>query len=1303
MSDVKIAIDRGGTFTDFLAIIPGQEDHVFKLLSVDPANYEDANIEGIRRILEHVQGKTIPRGKPLDTSIVSSIRLGTTVATNALLERKGAKCAFVTTKGFKDLLRIGDQSRPDLFALKIVKPGVLYEEVVEIDERVTMPAYTEDPQLNDCRELLDGKRFVEGTTKEVFEILKPIDLDAAKRELQRLRSKGFKSVAICLIHGYNFQEHEKKLKNLAIELGFEFITTSHEIIPMIKAVPRAQSAVLDAYLTPVVKEYIHGLLKGFKPGFEKHTRIEFMQSDGGMCTAEHFTGLKALLSGPAGGVVGEAETCYDAEYGVPIIGFDMGGTSTDVSRYAGQYEHVFETSTAGINITVPQLDINTVAAGGGSILFYKNGIFVVGPESAGSHPGPACYRKGGPLTVTDANLVTGRIVPEQFPRIFGPDANEPLDVEISKKKFEELTALINRDNPGSPKTVEEVALGFLTVANYNMAKLIRTLTESKGYDITRHNLASFGGAGGQHAAPMAEILKIKRVVIHKYSSILSAYGIALADTVVEKQIPCSAVYKEDAVAELMEKCEILKEEAKQKLLSQGLRESDTRFDVFFNMGYHGSETKLMISQVAEKDFFTSFRESHLRQFTFVDDERDVIVHDLRVRGTGALSKVVERSPYKDLETVAQQPVKSGVEVSQQEIAFDEGKMMSKVYFMKDLSMGDIIAGPAMILDETQTILVTPGARAINLPRHIIIDVDNEKTQEEISLDHVDPILLSVFSNRFMFIAEDMGRTLQKISVSANIKERMDFSCALFDEDGNLTANAPHVPVHLGSMSFSIKYAIEYWKDNIHEGDVLATNHPVAGGTHLPDITIISPVFIEGKIRFFTASRAHHAEIGGLTPGSGSTMATSLAEEGAQFEAWKIVSKGQFDYKGLHKYFMEVPAEAPGCSPTRKLEDNVSDLKAQIAANQRGVNLLVDLFKEYGVETVLFYMRNVKKTAEMAVRAALRKLAQTHRGKLPLRAEEVLDTGSKIVVTIDINEEDGSAVYDFTGTTEQVYSPQNSPIAVTHACVIYGLRCIINSDIPLNEGCLVPIEIIVPEGTLLNPSKEAAVSSGNGSGSQILTETIFKAYQVVGSGPGSMNALHFGVGGLKNGQLVKGFGMVETIGAGSGATEGADGFSGTQCHMTNTKITDPEVLEKRYPCILWDWSIRKGTGGEGKWKGGDGLQRIIQFTTKVEASISSFRRATSPYGMAGGCCGARGINKIGKEMKDGSVQWFGIGAFADIVLQKGMYIAILTPGGGGYGDPKEREKVVMRTGHDLPRAPLAGGTLSNIVEAANTSQ
>lgn len=824
---IQIAIDRGGTFTDCVGRLEGQPDVIIKLLSEDPANYSDAPLEGIRRIMSHYLGREIPRGEALDTAQIDSIRMGTTVATNALLERKGEKIAMVVTKGFGDCLVIGNQSRPKIFDLAIRKPEVLYERVVEVEERVTLEDYAEDParqvtkvEVRAGTEETGKSDIVMGLSGEAVRILRRPDREGIRKQLQDVFDSGIRSIAVCLMHGYTFPDHEKMVGGVAREIGFQHISLSHELMPMIKLVSRATSVCADAYLTPAIKKYIEGFQKGFEGGLgtkgvketgrgHRGARCEFMQSDGGLVDVDKFTGLKAILSGPAGGVVGYAITSYDENTKIPVIGFDMGGTSTDVSRYGeGRYDHTFETTTAGVTIQSPQLDINTVAAGGGSRLFFKNGLFVVGPESAGAHPGPACYRKGGPATVTDANLVLGRLLPEFFPKIFGKNENEGLDVEASKKVLQEIADQI-RTETGKDMSVDEVAYGFLTVANETMTRPIRSITEAKGHDSSKHRLASFGGAGGQHAVAIAESLGIKQTLIHRYSSVLSAYGMALADVVDERQEPDSKVWNAQGsvVEELKTKMESLKAKSRQALRDQGFEDDQIVFEEYLNMRYRGTESALMIIKPDQEefgnewDFGQAFVKHHRYEFGFTLDDRDIIVDDVRVRGIGKSFRYEEKSVDEQLKTLVRKDVSAEKAHSVANVYFEGGRLDTPVYKLGDLDVGTEIKGPAMLADGTQTIVVTPHCVALVLETHVVIDIrrdgEKDKSDGEAGEREVDPILLSIFGHRFMAIAEQMGRALQKTSVSTNVKERLDFSCAIFDATGGLVANAPHLPVHLG--------------------------------------------------------------------------------------------------------------------------------------------------------------------------------------------------------------------------------------------------------------------------------------------------------------------------------------------------------------------------------------------------------------------------------------------------------------------------------------------------------------------------
>jgi 5-oxoprolinase (ATP-hydrolysing) len=1048
---------RGGTFTDCIGN-PGtgkmEDDKVIKLLSEDPNNYDDAPLEGIRRLLSHFLGKEIPRGEPLDTSRIESIRMGTTVATNALLERKGEDCALVVTKGFKDCLKIGNQSRPNIFALNIQRPDVLYKTVVEIDERVTLEDYAEDPERNSTKapslsdEEVKIADLVQGLSGETVRVLKRPDESKIRAQLKEIHESGIKSLAVCLMHSYTFPEHETLVGKIAEELGFHHISLSSKLMPMIKLVPRATSASADAYLTPAIRKYIDSFSRGFEGGLgsrkikeeggDRGARCEFMQSDGGLVDVEGFSGLRAILSGPAGGVVGYALTSYDPETKIPVIGFDMGGTSTDVSRYgSGRYDHVFETTTAGVTIQSPQLDINTVAAGGGSRLFWKNGLFVVGPESAGAHPGPACYRKGGPLTITDANLFLGRLLPDFFPKIFGENEDQGLDEKASEKLFKELAETINADikqESGKNMDLDEVAFGFLKIANETMTRPIRSLTEARGHDTSKHRLATFGGAGGQHAVAIAEALGIRTILVHRYSSILSAYGMALADVVDERQEPESKAWSDDdgdTRKYLQNKMEELKKKATLTLKGQGFEDDSIQFEEYLNMRYRGTESALMIVKPTKEDgkyfdgdewaFGKSFVKNHDQEFGFTLPDRDIIVDDVRVRGIGKSFEGLDKTVDQQLKEIKLKDLsKDEKQYSTSKVYFEGGRKDTPIYKLEDLDVGDRVKGPAIIADGTQTIVVTPSAFATIIHTHVIINIgDADETGKKTDTEHVDPIMLSIFAHRFMAIAEQMGHALQKTSVSTNVKERLDYSCALFDAEGGLVANAPHLPVHLGSMSTCVQKQASIWKGKLKKGDVLVSNHPMYGGTHLPDITVVTPAFSGDKIVFYVAARAHHADIGGILPGSMPPHSKELFQEGAAIKSEKLVSEGEFNEKRITELLHTEPAQYPGCSGTRCLADNLNDLKAQVAANQKGINLIKTLIDDYGEDVVQFYMRAIQDNAEQSVKKLLKDVSKKFEGQ-DLRAVDYMDDGSPIQLRIEIDAEKGEAVFDFEGTGDEVY-------------------------------------------------------------------------------------------------------------------------------------------------------------------------------------------------------------------------------------------------------------------------------------------
>lgn len=1276
---IKVSIDRGGTFTDVHAIVPGKPDIVLKLLSVDPANYQDAPTEGIRRVLE-ATGKPSPRGEPLSLDHIDVLRMGTTVATNALLERKGTKSALLTTRGFRDLLRIGNQARPNIFDLSARRPDVLFEAVVEVNERI-IPSHQRS-----SKDFLSSFRSITGVTGEKFHVLRELDIPAVKADLQSLKDQGYQSIAVALLNSFACPEHELKIGEIAQSLGLS-VALSSLLQPMIKVVPRGMSATADAYLTPVIKSYIDSISANFKGGLagSHGCRVEFMQSDGGLVDFRKFSGLKAILSGPAAGVVGYAATSWDPESRVPIIGFDMGGTSTDVSRFDGHLEHTFSSSISGVSIQAPQLDIKTVAAGGGSILSWQNGLFMVGPESASAHPGPACYRKGGPLTVTDANLLLGRLLPEYFPKIFGPTEDLPLDRDVTRQQFEKLTEQINHAQKRAKKfTPEEVALGFLQVADESMTRPIRNLTEGRGFETSSHHLACFGGAGGQHACNVAASLGISRIIIHKYSSILSAYGLALSEVVHEAQEPMAVEYANSQEL-IAEKFQTLTARTTKELVEQGFTDDQVRHELFLNMRYDGSDTSLMIRNTQGGDFAAVFVQRHKREFNFTFD-RPILVDDIRVRAIASSKTLVQDSPLQQLKKV--KSCLAGEPEQRSKVFFDsvKGYVETPVYLLNDLGPGVKLQGPAIIIDKTQTIVVVPNAVASVLETCVIIDLVS-KPRENLTEEHVDPIRLTIFGHRFMSVAEQMGRTLQKTAVSTNIKERLDFSCALFSPDGGLVANAPHVPVHLGSMQFAVRFQHQKWLGNLKDGDVLVANHPMSGGTHLPDVTVITPVFAQGtdEIIFYVASRGHHADIGGILPGSMPPNSTELWQEGTAIESEKVVENGVFNEARMRELFLDFPALHPGCSGSRNLSDNISDLKAQIAANARGITLIQGLIDEYSLKIVQRYMLAIQETADLAVRNLLKTLYKSHGGR-PLEALDFMDDGTPIKLKITIAE-DGSSVFDFAGTGPEVNGNINAPEAITHSAIIYSLRCMIAADIPLNQGCLASIQVKIPKPSVLSPSRSAAVVGGNVTTSQRVTDVVLKALHACAASQGCLNNLTFGVDAKKDpatGETVPGFGYYETIAGGAGAGATFDGENGVHTHMTNTRITDPEILEKRYPCILRKFQLREGSGGKGWHTGGEGVIREIEFLTSLQCSILSERRVHQPYGMAGGGPGATGLNLwLCKDPVTGQDRKVNIGGKGSIAVKTGDRVVIMTPGGGGYGVAEDEEGKVngtMLNGH-----------------------
>ncbi|KAH7139482.1 Hydantoinase B/oxoprolinase-domain-containing protein [Dendryphion nanum] len=1274
MADIRIAIDRGGTFCDVIATDnDGRNPIIFKLLSEDPANYTDAPTEAIRRILEIVEGKGIPVGEKLDGSRIASCRIGTTVATNALLTGSGAKFVFATTEGFKDVCVIGDQSRPKLFDLQIRKAKALHSHVVEIGERITIEDYDLNPFPQDKAAEITNPDLVRTSSGEIIRILKKPDCEVVRKQLEQLKREGYDSIAISFMHAYLFPDHEDIVADIAKEVGFQFVTTSAQTSPTIKFLDRSQSTCSEAYLYPIIQQYVHSFQQGFKI---LPKRVEFMCSDGGLTQANKFRGNAALLSGPAGGVVGIARSCFDGTDGTPLIGFDMGGTSTDVSRFDGFYDLLSHASIAGRTITMPMLNINTVAAGGGSILFARNGLLTVGPDSAGAHPGPACYRKGGPLTVTDANLFLGRLVLSKFPSIFGDKADQPLDVEVVTRKFRDLTRDFNRQT-SQTLTAEELAIGFLNIANETMSRPIRSATEARGFAPENHHLVSFGGAGGQHACALSDKLGIKRVLIHKWSSLLSAYGISQAELGSEALEPFAAELGAVSPKTMDQRLSSLREAVKNELISQGAEEPTLKFDESLVLKYFGTDTNLSISRPADGDYATAFKSRHLREFAF-SMERKIIIESLKVRGTGSAgSPTRSPSPLKELASNSLSPAEPPNKT--QKVYLDKGWHEIGVYELEHIPVYSVVYGPALIIDKTQTILVESSFKAHISSTHVVLEKLDQKDEAESELQSNhdqdmkdwDPIQLSVFANRFMAIAEQMGNTLQRTSISSSIKERLDFSCAIFSPAGKLVANAPHIPIHLGSMQFAIQAQHRHWQGKLQPGDVLLTNHPQWGGTHLPDLTVVSPVFIDTEVAFYVASRGHHTDIGGKGITSMMPESRELWEEGIIIPSSKIVSGGRFLEDEVRAAF-EKAGSYPGCSMTRRLSDNISDLKAQISANQRGSTLLQRLCSESSLSTVHKYMTGIQANAESAVRTLFRQIAIEH--PYPLTATDYLDDGTIMRVTITLDPHTGGALYDFTGTSPQIWGNYNCPPSITHSAVIYTLRCLIDLDIPLNEGCLAPCEIRVPKGSVLNPSSSVAIC-GSTLASQRVIDLLLRAfsrYKGFGASQGCANALGWGMGGknLDTGKIEPGWNYGESIGGGVGAGEGYDGEHAVHVHSTNTKQTDSEVIEKRTAVLVRSYKIRERSGGNGRWKGGNGITREIEARIPLKFSILSERRVYRAWGMAGGMAGKKGENYLFKfgngESEDQKMDKINLGGKAIMHLQPGEYIQINTPGGGGYG-------------------------------------
>ncbi len=1197
--EVDFAIDRGGTFTDVYALCKGRV-YTYKLLSKDPNRYDDASRYAIAKILSEITGSYIDY-KNIDDNLISSIRMGTTIATNALLEREGAKSALVTNRGFEDVLDIGYQDRPNLFELNIKKSLKVVDKVVGIEGRLIL----KDNKIH---------RYKELDTKKI------------RQKLQKLYEDGIVSLAIVLLHSYKDSKDEEIVYKIAKEIGFEYISLSSNIMPVIKFIDRADTTSVDAYLTPKIQEYIESFRSGFRYKL-KDTPLYFMQSDGGLIEARYFRGANSILSGPAGGVVGYASAFYKGE---PLIGFDMGGTSTDVSRYDGSYELGFENIIDGIRIKRPQMDILTVAAGGGSRLFYKNGIFEVGPQSAGADPGPVCYKKGGYLSITDANLVLGRVIPEFFPSIFGKNADEPLDKKGALEAFVQLTAKINRDYAAKGRkslSVEEVAQGFIDVANESMMKPIKEVSVARGYDLDNHSLVCFGGAGGQHACAIASLLGIKRVYIHRYSGILSAWGLGKADLSTQKQQSINLPLKQIDEVESVYK-EI---EAQLAKLLNAKSKSDIEYKRYIHLKYSGTDTPLVFDY-ALKNKKEQFLAEHKRRFGFVLDTQDIIIDSIRVQA------IIKTDRYTNTTLKSSQKEPTAIAVTK---IYTEGKWVeSKVYNLSDLGYKDIIKSPAVILNDGSTIVVEGDSKAtIDEYGNIVIDISKPQKGIKSNLLEIDPITLSLFHKRFTSIAQQMGNILQKTAISTNIKERLDYSCAIFDAKGNLVANAPHIPVHLGSMEYSIKHLIAKYADNCTSGDVFIGNDPNEGGSHLPDITVVTPCFDKNKVVWWVASRGHHADIGGVVPGSMPPNSTKLSDEGAVIPFMKIVSKETFHTQKIQNILQEANA--------RNIKDNISDIKAQISANMHGNMLLKELSLQEGIDRVVKYMEYIQIVSQKAIEKLLQKYPQF------LSGETYLDDGSKIAVDITIDKSRNKIVFDFSKSSISQFGNQNTPKSVTASAVVYTLRVLIGEELPLNGGFMRSVELKFKPDTILSPSFDMAVVGGNVTTSQRVVDLLLELFEASAHSCGCMNNIIFGN---------EKFGYYETIGGGAGATPNSNGASAVHTHMTNTRITDVEVLESRYPVILHQFAIRKNSGGEGKFRGGDAIVREFEFLEAVEVSLLTERRASPPKGLKGGACGKRGENLLYRDGK-----WHHLPPKISLKLKPNERICILTPSGGGWGE------------------------------------
>jgi 5-oxoprolinase (ATP-hydrolysing) len=1193
----QFCIDRGGTFTDIVARSPDGRLLTHKLLSENPEAYADAATAGIADLLGITRGSTLP------TELIHSVKMGTTVATNALLERKGDRVLLLVSEGFRDALEIGYQARPKIFARKIEKPSMLYVRVAEVPERMRA----------------DGA------------IETPLDRAATRAALEVARADGIDAVAVVFMHAYAFPNHEREAARLTHEVGFAQISVSHEVSPLVKFVGRGDTTVVDAYLSPLLRRYVERVAAALSSETGK-TKLLFMQSSGGLTSAHLFKGKDAILSGPAGGVVGAVETARIAGFG-RVIGFDMGGTSTDVCHFDGVYERTFESVVAGVRVRAPMMLIHTVAAGGGSILFYDGARFRVGPDSAGANPGPACYRRGGPLTVTDANVMVGKLVPAFFPKIFGPAQDQPLDAEVVRERFAALAA-----ETGDGREAAEVADGFIRIAVENMANAILSISVQRGYDVADYVLNTFGGAGGQHACLVADALGIGRVLIHPLSGVLSAYGMGLAELKATRSRAVLRLLDVEGLAAAEALAAPLAEESAEELAAQGVARNAIRIGVLAHLRYLGTDSALPVPLGTLAELKSTFEAMHRQRFGFASPDKPIEIEAIEVEALGGGEHPHEPDLPLSIDELPEPQTATRL--------FTDGAWHDAPIFLRGgLEPGHCVAGPALIIEPHQTVVVEPHWQAeVTAKNHLLFTRATKRETRTALGTNVDPVLLEVFNKRFTSIAEQMGYALQNTARSVNIKERLDFSCAIFDGDGRLVANAPHIPVHLGSMDRSVETIRREVGTNLKPGDVWMLNAPYNGGTHLPDITVVTPVFAASgaEILFFVAARGHHADIGGIAPGSMSPKATRIEEEGVYIDPFKLVEGGRFREEAVLTLLTQGPY------PARDPAQNIADLKAQAAANAKGVEEVGKMVAQYGLAVVQAYMGHVQDNAAASVARVIEQLK-------PSSFEVETDTGARIKVAIDIDRARGKAIVDFTGTSGQQPDTFNAPEPITRACVLYVFRTLVDDDIPLNAGCLRHIEIVVPDGSMLAPRYPAAVAAGNVETSQTIVNCLYGALGMLGSAQGTMNNLTFGNARTQ---------YYETICSGAPAGPGFDGAAAVQTHMTNSRLTDPEVLELRYPVLLERFEIRRGSGGKGKWRAGDGTLRVIRFLERMQCAILSGFRRMRPFGAKGGEPGEAGANFV--RHKDGRME--SLDACAQVTLDPGDAIIIKTPTGGGFGDP-----------------------------------